>query len=98
MTGRAVIHDTKMTKCRRNKAGDLVANAAVFIGRYMVRRRRLAFGNDAIVARSTVIHDALVIKFGTGKGCSVMANGAIFVSGKMTAILDGRICGSTVVA
>lgn len=75
MTGRAVIHDADMIKCRGFKTGGLVAVDAIPVGRHMV----IVFsgGSSAIMTGRTVVHDALVIKPGTGKGLRVMAHRAI---------------------
>ena len=75
MTGRAVIHDTRVTKTRRFKAGGLMAVDAIIVGRYM----EIGFpgSGSTVVAAHTVIQDSLVFEGGTGKGGCVVAHRAI---------------------
>jgi len=75
VTGRAVIHDADMIKCRGFKTRGLVAVDAIVIGRHMVIV--FAGGGSAIVTGRTVTLDSLVIKMSTGKGRGVMAHRAI---------------------
>ena len=50
MTGRAVIHDAGVTeRCRQESRCDM-AYTAILVGWYMIGRRRLAGGGDAIMA------------------------------------------------
>ena len=96
MTGAAVIHDTDMTECRRQKARGHVTNMAVFVGRHVVRRRRLAGRRHAVVTRCAVVGNAGMVEPGIDKRGSDMAYGTILRGRQVGTVLAGR--GYTIVA
>lgn len=77
MTGRTIIDDTNMVECAWNKAGSLVTDCTIFVGRYMVWRRGLASCSRAVVAGAAVIDDVEMIETGTGERCGVMTHRAV---------------------
>jgi hypothetical protein len=83
VAGGAIAADAIVIEDRREKRRRIMAEVTILGGRYMVHRRILTDGVDAIMTTGAIVRNTGVIEHPGGKGAGVMAYATILGGGNM---------------
>jgi hypothetical protein len=92
VTGRAIVHDARMGKARRDEVASVVTDAAILTGAQMICR--LWCGKTSVMTRRAIVHDADMIKDCRQESGGLVAIDAITTGWHMVA---GLACGRNTV-